>query len=46
MNYRACKNIHLVSYGTAILFLIHGMVLDPTLKDQPLDLLDAEKMVS
>lgn len=46
MSYRAWKNIHLVSYGTALLFLIHGMVIDQTLKDQPLDLLDAEKMVS
>lgn len=46
MSFRTWKNIHLISYGTALLFIIHGMVLDPTLKDQPLDLLDAEKLVS
>ena len=46
MSFRTWKNIHLISYGTAILFIIHGIVLDPQLKDRPLDLLDAEKLVS
>ena len=46
MSFRTWKNIHLISYGTAILFIIHGIALDPQLKDRPLDLLDAEKLVS
>ncbi len=46
MGFRAWKNIHLISYGTAPLFLIHGMIIDPQLKDRPVDLIDAEKMIS
>lgn len=46
MKFRTWKNIHLISYGTALLFLIHGMIIDPQLKDRPVDLMDAEKMVS
>jgi DMSO/TMAO reductase YedYZ heme-binding membrane subunit len=46
MGFRLWKNIHLVSYGTALLFVIHGIVMDPLLKDRPVDWFDAEKMVS
>ena len=46
MSFRAWKKIHLISYGTALLFIIHGIVLDPKLKDRPLDLFDAEKLLS
>jgi DMSO/TMAO reductase YedYZ heme-binding membrane subunit len=46
LGFRAWKNIHLVSYGTALLFVIHGIVMDPLLKDRPVDWFDAEKMVS
>jgi|GEM_PF-6571948 len=46
MGSRSWKNIHLLSYGTALLFLIHGMIIDPQLKDRPMDLIDAEKIVS
>ena len=46
MSSRTWKNIHLISYCTALLFIVHGIVLDPQLKDRPLDLLDAEKLVS
>jgi DMSO/TMAO reductase YedYZ heme-binding membrane subunit len=45
MGFRTWKNIHLISYGTALLFLVHGMIIDPKLKDRPVDLVDAEKMV-
>ena len=45
MSFRTWKNIHLISYGTALLFIIHGIVLDPKLKNRPLNLLDAEKIV-
>jgi len=46
MSFRMWKNIHLVSYGTALLFVVHGVVMDPLLKDRPVDWLDAEKMLS
>lgn len=46
LGFRSWKNIHLISYGTAILFVIHGIMMDPELKDRPVDWLDAEKMVS
>ena len=46
MSFRTWKNIHLISYCTTLLFIVHGIVLDPQLKDRPLNLLDAEKLVS
>lgn len=41
---RLWKNIHLISYCTALLFCIHGIWMDPLLKDRPIDWLDAEKL--
>jgi predicted ferric reductase len=35
--------IHYATYLTATLFFIHGIWSDPTLKDHPIDYLDAEK---
>lgn len=46
LGFRAWKNIHLISYATALLFLIHGLLMDPLLKDRPTDFLDAEKFFS
>ena len=46
MGFRLWKNIHLISYGTALLFIVHGVVMDPELKDRPIDWLDAEKVLS
>jgi DMSO/TMAO reductase YedYZ heme-binding membrane subunit len=46
MGFRTWKNIHLISYGTALLFVVHGIVMDPDLKDRPVDWLDAEKLLS
>ena len=46
MNFRTWKNIHLISYSTALLFLVHGILLDPKLKDRPVDFFDTEKLVS
>jgi DMSO/TMAO reductase YedYZ heme-binding membrane subunit len=46
LGFRSWKNIHLVSYGTALLFVIHGIWMDPQLKDRPVDWLDGEKLVS
>ncbi|MBS1932439.1 MAG: ferric reductase-like transmembrane domain-containing protein, partial [Bacteroidetes bacterium] len=45
MSFRSWKNIHLISYITALLFVIHGIFLDPELKDRPVDFLDGEKLV-
>jgi DMSO/TMAO reductase YedYZ heme-binding membrane subunit len=36
--------IHYGTYLTATLFLIHGIWSDPSLKDSPIDYLDAEKV--
>jgi sulfoxide reductase heme-binding subunit YedZ len=46
IGFRTWKNIHLISYGTALLFVIHGITMDPELKDRPVDWLDAEKLLS
>ena len=46
MSFRTWKNIHLISYGTALLFIVHGIVMDPELKDRPIDIFDAEKILS
>ncbi len=46
LGFRAWKNIHLISYGTALLFVVHGIVMDPELKDRPVDWMDAEKLLS
>ena len=46
MSFRTWKKIHLISYGTLLLFIVHGIVMDPQLKDRPLMLLDAEKVLS
>lgn len=45
ITFRLWKNIHLVSYGTAMLFIIHGLKMDPDLKNNPTDWLDGEKLL-
>jgi predicted ferric reductase len=40
------KKIHLISYTTCILFVAHGLLMDPLLKDRPTDWIDAEKLIS
>lgn len=39
------RNIHLISYATGLLFIVHGLVMDPLLKDRPIDFIDPEKIV-
>ncbi|HEV8080740.1 MAG TPA: 2Fe-2S iron-sulfur cluster-binding protein [Chitinophagaceae bacterium] len=46
LGFRTWKNIHLTAYFAALLFLVHGLVMDPQLKNRPIDLLDAEKVLS
>jgi methionine sulfoxide reductase heme-binding subunit len=43
VQFRIWKNIHLLAYIFAIAFLIHGLLMDPLLKDRPTDWLDPEK---
>ena len=46
MGLKTWKYLHFASYLTAILFTVHGIMLDPELKNRPVDFLDAEKLVS
>ena len=45
MTFRAWKNIHLISYGTAVLFVFHGIFMDPHLKNGQPDFFDGEKLL-
>ena len=45
MSFRTWKNIHLISYGTAILFVFHGIFMDPHLKNGQPDFFDGEKLL-
>lgn len=38
------KNIHVISYLTSVLFIVHAIVMDPLLKDRSVDFIDAEKV--
>lgn len=41
---RSWKLIHYLSYVAAALFFIHSLLLDPEIRNQPVDWLDAEKV--
>ena len=45
MSFRAWKNIHFISYGTAILFVLHGVFMDPHLNNDQPDFFDGEKLL-
>ncbi|MGZ3973961.1 MAG: ferric reductase-like transmembrane domain-containing protein [Flavisolibacter sp.] len=45
LGFRLWKNIHLVSYGTAVLMCLHGLFLDPELKNRTPDFFDGEKVI-
>lgn len=45
LRFRLWKNIHLISYGTALLMCLHGLFLDPELKNRTPDFFDGEKLV-
>jgi len=38
------KLLHYTAYAAATVFFLHGVLADPNLKNQPVDLLDAEKV--
>ncbi len=44
--YRSWKAIHLTAYAAAVLFLMHGLLINNELKNVAVDLFDAERMVS
>ncbi len=44
LGFRLWKNIHVISYMTGVLFIIHAIVMDPLLKDRAVDFIDAEKV--
>ena len=46
IGFRIWKRIHLISYVTCLLFVVHGLLMDPLLKDRPTDWIDAEKLLS
>ncbi|HVM88918.1 MAG TPA: ferric reductase-like transmembrane domain-containing protein [Puia sp.] len=46
IGFRTWKNIHLISYIMALLFVVHGVVMDPQLKNRDVDFFDGEKLVS
>lgn len=46
LSFSLWKRIHLISYVTCILFIAHGLWMDPELKDRPIDWLDGEKLLS
>lgn len=39
------RNIHVISYATGLLFIVHGLFMDPLLKDRPIDFIDPEKLL-
>lgn len=41
---RLWKRVHFLTYLLAPLFLVHGVLTDPELKDRPTDFIDAEKV--
>ncbi len=45
ITYRLWKFFHYVSYATAALMFLHGIIIDPEVKKQPPDLLDGEKLL-
>jgi len=45
LGFRAWKNIHLISFATALFVCLHGIFIDQNLKDQSPDYLDGEKVL-
>jgi len=41
---KAWKAVHYTSYACALLFYVHGIMLDPKLLDRPINFIDAEKV--
>jgi len=46
MSFRVWENTHLISYGTALLFVFHGIFMDQHLQNMQPDYFDGEKVLS
>ena len=46
LGYKKWKKLHFASYAVVPLFLVHGLLVDQTLKDKDIDFVDAEKVMS
>ena len=44
LKYKHWRKLHYLSYVAALAFIVHGMWIDPDLKDRPVDWLDGEKI--
>jgi DMSO/TMAO reductase YedYZ heme-binding membrane subunit len=44
MRRRTWKRLHYTAYAAALAFFAHGLLSDPTIKGEPVDWLDAEKV--
>ena len=44
LGHKRWKPLHYVTYATAAVVFVHGILIDPNLKDQPTDFLDGEKL--
>jgi DMSO/TMAO reductase YedYZ heme-binding membrane subunit len=45
LGYRPWRKLHWIAYFAAAVLLVHGLLIDPNLKNQPPDLLDGEKVL-
>jgi sulfoxide reductase heme-binding subunit YedZ len=45
MTFRSWKAFHYVAYAAGAMLFLHGIIIDPNLKEQPPDLLDGEKVL-
>jgi predicted ferric reductase len=46
LRFKTWRLLHFITYVLTPLFLLHGLLIDQTLKDQPVDYIDAEKILS
>lgn len=45
LGYRPWKKLHYAAYLAAMLMFVHGTLIDPDLKNRPIDFLDGEKLL-
>ena len=46
LGFKVWKYIQFISYTSALFFIFHGVLMDPELRDHPIDFLDGEKLIS
>jgi predicted ferric reductase len=45
LGYRPWKKLHYLAYVAALFMFVHGILIDPELKNRPTDFLDGEKLL-